>query len=169
MAKPKAPAWLTTAFAEGVVELAPPRPAPAYPGALGRCWLAQFDERRRPCEGRFERAHLIPGQRVENALAALLPVQPPVVALDGTVTPWPIEIRAQLILLAAWDPRNGVVACEHHHRRFDSHATPALIVPRHSLPDQFVEFALDWGLEPQLAGRFPGEMFQHPPAPFPTE
>jgi hypothetical protein len=154
MAKRKPPAWLTTAFAEGVVELAPPRPTPAYKGALGRCWLAQHDERRRPCSGRLERAHLIPGQRVENALAALLPYNPVSVFDPGSIFEMNPATRRELILLAAWDPRNGIIACEGHHRRFDSHLTPALMVPRKALPGHAISFALDWGIEAQL-DRFP--------------
>jgi hypothetical protein len=169
MAKPKPPAWLTTAFAEGVVELAPPRPAPAYPGALGRCWLAQFDERRRPCEGRFERAHLISRQRVENALWALLPEDGADFSIYGAsfgmrsagipavLDRFIFEGRADLILLAAWDPRNGVVACEHHHRRFDLHLTPPLTLRYEHLPTHAIHFAFDWGIESQL-DRFPSEI-----------
>lgn len=167
MAKPKAPKWLTTSFAEGVVEFAPPRPAPAYPGALGRCWLAQFDERRRPCEGRLERAHLISRQRVEHALGALL--------LGAEVEEYwndwngeeggagtdcftmPQDWLEELVLLAAFDSRNGVVACEHHHRRFDSHLTPPLTLRYEHLPSHAIHFAFDWGIEAQL-DRFPSEI-----------
>lgn len=142
------PEWLTTTFAEGVLELAPARPVPAYKGALGRCWLAQHDERRRPCASRLERAHLISRQRVSNALGALLPW-----GAAGTEQ-W--NHFADLIQLAEWDPRNGVVACEGHHRRFDAHLTPALIVPRAALPAHALDFASDWGIEGQLE-RFPAE------------
>lgn len=153
MAKAKAPRWLTTAFAQGVVELAPPRPAPAYKGALGRCWLAQHDERRRPCSGRFERCHAIPRQRVENALGALLPELPP--WWDGGPAFKP-EVRNELILLAAWDPRNAVIGCgEEHHPRWDLKRGPALTVPRDALPGHVIDFAADWGLESQLELRFP--------------
>lgn len=149
MAKAKAPSWLTAAFAEGVVELAPPRPAPAYKGALGRCWLAQFDERRRPCELPLERAHLISRQRVENAFAALLPS--PIIDIGGQEK----VAREQLILLAAWDPSNGVIACEAHHRRLDGHMMPALNIPFEKLPGHVIEFAERWGLESELERRFP--------------
>lgn len=149
MAKPQAPRWLTQSFADGVVEQMPPWPAPAYRGALGRCWLAQHDDRRRPCSGRLERAHLIPRQRVENALGALLPW-----GAAGTEE-W--NHFADLIQLAAWDPRNGVVVCEAHHRRFDSHLTPALTVPLDSVPDHLIDFAFDWGIDGQL-DRFPSEV-----------
>jgi len=155
--KLKPPPWLTTAFAEGVVELAPPRPAPAYKGALGRCWLAQHDERRRPCSGRFERCHAIPRQRVENALWALLP--------GSTITGehWPAAAAFatpadvwDLILLAAWDPRNAVIGCgDEHHPRWDGKQGPPLIVRRDALPDHVIDFAAEWGLESQLELRFP--------------
>jgi hypothetical protein len=156
VAKMKAPRWLTTSFAEGVHELAPARPAPAYKGALGRCWLAQFDDRKRPCGGRFELAHLIPRQRVENALGALLPYAGTTAAAPPGVIGevFSVSDRRDLILLAAWDPRNGGIACEGMHRRFDSHATPTLIVPRSGLPDHVEEFAADWGLESELERKF---------------
>jgi hypothetical protein len=146
MPEPKAPAWLRESFAEGVAKLAPPRPIPAYRGALGVCWLAQFDERRRACTGRLERAHLVPRQRVENALGALLP---------GVCIDFSAEDRIDLTLLAAWDPRNGIVACEGMHRRFDSHATPPLTVPRDALPGHLTDWAEDYGLEHLLDDRFP--------------
>ena len=153
--KVKAPAWLTTAFAEGVLELAPPRPAPAYTGALGRCWLAQHDERQRPCELPFERAHLIPRQRVENALGALLP-RPKIDVFDpeSMWTGLSKIDRDDLILLAAWDPRNAVVSCQHHHRRLDSAQTPSLRLHSAVLPDHTVDFIYDWGLESEAERRF---------------
>lgn len=173
MAKPKPPAWLTTAFAAGVSELAPARPAPVYKGALGRCWLAQHDERRRPCSAPLERAHLIPRQRVENALGALLPRADAAGMIacgtcnafshlvdacpdcEGGLIHFPGNHRTDLIQLAAWDPRNGVIACEGHHRRFDNHATPPLFVPSLRLPAHALDFVLDWGLESQMRDRFP--------------
>lgn len=180
MAKPKAPRWLTTAFAEGVVELAPPRPAPAYPGALGRCFLAQHDDRRRPCAGRLERIHVISRQRVENAMYGLLPdpaletvtmlhptqTRDEVAAELGDVDAWH-RWHDELILLAAWDPRNGGVACEGHHRRFDSHVTPTLIVHAFDLPEHVIEFAFDYGIEGQL-GKFPGAADLRDPSPDPS-
>lgn len=160
MAKPKAPRWLTQSFADGVVELATherPRPAPPYKGALGRCWLAQHDERRRPCQGRLERAHLISRQRVANALSALLPYNPVNVLDPSSILDFPRATRRELIQLAEWDPRNGVVVCEAHHRRYDSHLTPALTVRRADVPERVVDFASDWGIEGQL-GHFPSEI-----------
>lgn len=149
MARAKAPRWLTTAFAEGVVELAATRPAPAYPGAVGRCWLAQHDERRRPCSGPFERFHFISRQRVRHALGALLPW-----GAAGTEE-W--NHFSDLLQLAEWDPRNAEVGCEGHHRRFDSHLTPPLIVPYSALPARTIYFAFDWGIDDQL-NRFPAEI-----------
>lgn len=181
MAKPKAPEWLRLAFRDGVDERYEASRFDiaahggrregdensamlyaAYPGADIACWLAQHDERRRSCSGRLERAHLIPRQRVENALGALL--QSTIVGdpSGGVVTGRMCDDAdvgwfdpADLILLAAWDPRNGVVVCEHHHRRFDSHATPPLIVPQSALPAHAFEFANEWGLDNVLNDRFP--------------
>ena len=175
MPKPKPPAWLTTAFAEGVLELAPPRPAPAYKGALGRCWLAQHDPRQRPCSGPFERFHFIPRQRVENAMEAQLPAPTPCDECRGTgrafddvddlnailaATPCPACFGtgtydlAPVRLLAAWDPRNGGVGCEGHHRRYDSHLTPTLKLHAATLFDHTIDFIFDWGLESEAERRF---------------
>jgi hypothetical protein len=156
MAKAKAPAWLTTAFAEGVLELAPPRPAPAYKGALGRCWLAQHDERERPCFGPFERFHFIPRQRVEHTLGAVLPVATGQWGeLDGERVVEYVDFpRDEIVLLAAWDPRNGGVGCEGHHRRYDSHLTPTLKLHAVALPDHVLDFIFGWGLESEAERRF---------------
>jgi hypothetical protein len=70
---------------------------------------------------------------------------------DADWTPVPV---AELILLAEWDSRNGVVSCEAHHRRFDSALMPPLTVPLGYLPDHVIAFAYDWGIEGQL-DRFP--------------
>lgn len=150
--KPKAPRWLTEAFAVGVVEQTALRPSPgAGRTDIWDCWLAPHDPRHRPCSGRcLERFHFVNRQRVENALGALLP-SPPEVFHRGEVEP----DRRVLILLAAWDPRNGGIACEGHHRRLDSHATPELIVPHQTLPEHVIEFAADWGLESEIERRFP--------------
>lgn len=92
---------------------------------------------------------------MEHALGALLRVQPPVELADGTVESWPITIRDELILFAAWDPRNGIIACQGHHKRLDNHATPPLIVPQSALPAHAFEFVADFGLETALNDRFP--------------
>jgi hypothetical protein len=158
VAKPKAPRWLTEAFAAGVDE----REAmfALDEGPYG-CWLAQFDKEERPCTDKLERCHVISRQRVEKALGALLRCEggPPSVQMPGTtewdlVPPSPAE-RDDLILLAAWDPRNARIACEGHHRRFDAHATPPLVVPYDALPEHVLEFADDYGLELELERRCP--------------
>lgn len=175
MAKPKAPRWLTQAFADGVDELVPPLSERhgAYPGAWAHCFLAHHDPARHPCEGQtgtYERFHFIPRQRVENALGALLPDdgQPfmeTAEVWDPSTTPaeeapyFIFRGRADLILIAAWDPRNGDLGCEHHHRRFDGHATspraPKIIVPWDFLPDHVDEFVVDYGLDGPASERFP--------------
>lgn len=146
---PEAPAWLRKAFADGVdeAELAtfdgrPPvaMVSTAYAGAHPNCWLASFDDRRRPCEGKLERFHFIGRQRVRNLLwdALLYAVY--------TETGEIFETR-ETIMLAEWDARNGGIACEHHHRRFDSHAcspkAPKIVVPYEALPSRVVHFAFD--------------------------
>lgn len=149
---PDAPAWLREAFRDGVDERALGqsrfRPlSPAYRGAFGECWLAQHDPALRPCTGRLERFHFIGRQRVRNALAALLPG-------DLTEVGFDVLVRDELILLAEWDPRNGGIACEGHHRRFDNHATSDLVVPLIAVPNRTIEFAYDWRIEAQLE-KFP--------------
>jgi hypothetical protein len=178
--KPKAESWLTSAFAEGVPELSGinrPRPAPPYKGALGRCFLAHHDERRRPCKGPLERFHFLRRQTVEDALWALLRDavvdEPCPLCVDGVVDgAYPcsgcqngtfrapllrVEVNG-LILLAAWDPRNAEIGCEGHHRRYDSHATPRLLLDYHQVPDRVIEFALDYGLENPFKYRFGAQL-----------
>jgi len=125
VAKPKAPAWLRESFRDGVDEnYSELLVADGEICASRRfCYLAHHDDR--PCEGRLERFHYIPRQRVEHALGALLPLQ--FVAGLGAYEPDYVVVRRDLILLAAWDPRNGGIACEAHHRRFDGHLTPAFL------------------------------------------
>jgi hypothetical protein len=156
--KPKAPRWLTEAFRDGVDE----RDASAwrkvtndraYWSAHPLCFLAQHDPLQRPCSGRLERMHFVNRQRVENALAMVLPITSyRTVSTQGLFAD---EIARDLILLAAWDSRNGGIACESHHRRLDSHATPELIVPHDALPDHVIEFGRDYGLESELERRYP--------------
>jgi hypothetical protein len=149
-----APSWLTSAFAEGVPELAAidrPRPAPPYKGALGRCWLAQHDPRRRPCTGRLERFHFLRRGTVEDTIRACLLG----VTFDPD-DPFDLVPMADLAMLAGWDPRNADVACEGHHRRFDDHLGPALIVPVLALPIRAIDYVFDYGLETQAEDRFPG-------------
>lgn len=167
MAKPKAPRWLTEAFRDGVDEREvgglPEFKWPTYGHSL--CVLRGFDSRRRPCSGRLERFHWISRQRVEHALGALLLGA----EIEEYWNDWngeeggagtdhfamPQDWREEITLLAAWDPRNGGIACEGHHRRYDSHLMPPLIVPRSPLPDHVLEFVRDWGLEHVLEDRFP--------------
>lgn len=149
MAKPKAPRWLTEAFRDGVDEreTVEVRGERRYYG----CWLAQFDPLERSCDGPLERAHCIKRERVENALAALLPAAGTYI---GPEDGWVFD-PVDLILSAAWDPRNARIGCAHqHHPRFDSKQTPTLIVPRSALPDHVEEFAADWGLESELERKF---------------
>lgn len=154
--KPKAPRWLTESFRDGVDERETMRALYDLAFKGTGCCLAQHDPHDRPCSGRLERFHYINRQRVENALGALLPRTP--------YWHWPGErgitgeLRDELILLAAWDPRVGGIGCEGHHRRLDSHLTPELVIAKSALPDHLLEFATDWGLESSLEERFPVEI-----------
>lgn len=143
--KPKAPRWLTESFAVGIDEREAMAQLDEWTDA--QCWLAQFDPTNRRCSGRYERFHYVSRQRVENALRALLPDVSVFSAYPG--------VDADLVLLAAWDPRNGGIACEAHHRRFDSHLVPLpseqIVVPYDALPEHVIEFADDYGLEDELS------------------
>jgi hypothetical protein len=72
--------------------------------------------------------------------------------------------RKALADLAAWDPRNAVPACEHHHRRFDGHHVPVprerLVVPRHCWSPFHVRRIRpsDYGLETFLEDKHPLEV-----------
>lgn len=167
--KPKAPRWLTEAFRDGVDER---EAVIAWDEPQSACWLAQFDPTEKPCEGRFERFHFVGRQRVEHALGALLPitweeVNPVGVAsvealinvATGEIEEYDPALWApDLILLAAWDARNGGIACEAHHRRYDSHLAPVpseqLAIPYEALPEHVLEFAETWGLEHELESAF---------------
>lgn len=167
MAKPKAPVWLREAFRDGVDEEGRHQRiltmrAPAYVGASGACWLAQHDPARRPCSGPHERFHFVGRQRVENAMWDRL--RDALIEEDdgegGTFrTPFLRFEVWDLTLLAAWDPRNGGVGCEHHHRRFDGHAcssrAPKIVVPRLALPAHVEDWGADYGLEHELERKFP--------------
>lgn len=159
MAKPKAPEWLRLAFKDGVDEregdwaLMSDR---AYPLARPRCQLAQHDPLELPCSGRLERFHFVNRQRIENAMGALLP--PRCELSRGGIYPYSRDEVAELILLAAWDPRVGGISCEAHHRRLDGALTPPLIVPYGALPSHVTDWAADFGLESQLEARYPSEV-----------
>lgn len=169
-----APAWLREAFKDGVddremvyrdgVERFRAKGRP-YAGANPWCWLAQFDPVKLPCAGQagklIERFHFIPRQRVETVLADRLRFA---LVRDHLGVDLPLEPgeARDLILLAAWDPRNGGLGCEHHHRRLDSHAVspraPAIVVPELKLPDHVLEFSRDYpGLEIERERHFPPE------------
>lgn len=103
------------------------------------CWLARFDPLSRPCEGRFEAAHFIGRQSIRNC-------------------PTLLGIDEEIVELAQWDARNGLPACEHHHRRFDNHADAGpgsgLLVPKDDLDFELLEFIEDWGLQSEAERRF---------------
>lgn len=103
------------------------------------------------CEG----AHWISRQAVENVL--WFPLQ--AFQYDDDPLWHPIEpgFRQGLINLAAWDPRNGVPACEWHHRHFDQHlvAKRPLVVYRPFVPVHVEEFVAERGLETPLEVKCP--------------
>lgn len=160
MAKPKAPRWLTESFKDGVDERYAAEAE--FMGDEGvECWPAQFDPQRRQCEGRFERFHFLGRQRVEHTLGGLLPTEIIIDPKPGEeVYGSGLELLdwTDFILLAGWDPRNGGIACEAHHRRLDSHLVPLpseqLVVPFEALPEHVLDFASDYGFEEQLEAKY---------------
>lgn len=100
------------------------------------CFLAPFDDHGRDCDGKWEALHFFGRQELRNS-------------------PLLYGLEREIVELIEWDDRNAALACEGHHRRFDSHATPALILPRIALPDDTEEFVLQYGLESLAERRFP--------------
>lgn len=128
--RPKPPEWLTRQFWEVTV----------FKAVGGRevdagCYFSGVVGDPRPCEGRTQACHFLSRQQIRNGL-------------------WALGAEPELIVLAEWDPRNGVPGCEHeHHARFDNRRLPPLKVKIPRVPGRVVEFVKDWGLEPQLERR----------------
>lgn len=103
---------------------------------IGRsCFLEPFDKEKRPCVGRFEAFHFFGRQELRNSPA-----------LYG--------LEREIVELIEWDCRNAGLGCEGHHRPFDRHATPILILPRIVLPEDVEEFIDERGLEMLAERRF---------------
>lgn len=112
------------------------------------CWFGHSIPGIDGCEGGLEGAHWIKRRRAEEWVKAQL----------GRGHRYDLAFDPDLVLVAAWDPRNGVPACEKHHRRFDGHrvdATNELVIWRHEVPAHVEAFAADWGLEHVLEQRHP--------------
>lgn len=112
-----------------------------------RCWFGVNVPGIDSCEGRPEGAHWIKRQRVEECIVQNL--------YRGFGSPFNADTARDLKHLAAWDPRNGVPACEKHHRRFDAQRMPTLVVWRHEVPAHVEAFCRDWPLEGDLERRNP--------------
>jgi hypothetical protein len=121
-------------------------------GLMLPCWLKQFDPLSRPCEGPLQAFHFLGRQRIRNALFAALPYCG--ICAGKGCGACDLDVL-ELTELAQWDPRNAGPACEMHHSRLDSHATPALVVFREKLPGSVEAFAADWGLEGPLTDKYP--------------
>lgn len=154
MKRPTPPRHLTKAFHQAGLswylhgDQAPDNALRLHDGGPA-CWLAQFDEHERPCAGRLEVVHLIGRQRIRNILRPLLLTD---LWAEGAIDSLDVD---DLVALAEWDPRNAAPGCEGHHRRFDSHATPALAIPLDALPEPVLDFIADWGFESEAERRFP--------------
>ena len=129
------------------------------------CWFGENVPGIDPCEHGprgIEGAHWIKRQEVARVVGFNLWIPTAkkgrsTVFVAGSDNPELLE-RLELLYLAEWDPRNGVPACEKHHRRFDGARVDArnpLIVWRHEVPAHVEGFALDWGLETALEDRNP--------------
>jgi len=121
------------------------------------CWYAANVDGNLNCEGRIIASHIVKRRRVENFLSEQLPEGPLPVPLMGDESDndlIPDEYDVDLLLQAAWDPRNGVPGCQAHDDRLDGHRMPPLVIPRHKLPPATIEFCEDWGLEYELERRF---------------
>jgi len=162
MAKPKAPVWLRESFRDGVEELVcgEGRPEKPYPAANPWCWLAQHDPAERPCAGVLERFHFIRRQDVEAAIwqdLYLAVVEEPLPTGETFRAPFLTGEVWDLMDVVAWDARNGALACEEHHRRYDNHQVglprDRLVVPYAALPGRVRVFAFERGLD-RLLDRF---------------
>jgi hypothetical protein len=118
------------------------------------CWFGENVPGIDSCEGRIEGAHWLKRQRVARTVAAQLDLP-----IRVTSPTWrrrhPETPEAELVLLAEWDSRNGVPACNKHHTRFDSQRMPPLLIWRHEVPPLVEMFVADWDLEVALADRCP--------------
>lgn len=123
------------------------------------CWFKNMIPGIDSCGGGradvLEAAHWIKRQQVERWVINNAPVE-----VDGVHIL--LSERKALADLAAWDPRNAVPACEHHHRRFDGHHVPLprerLVVPRHLVPAHVLEFTADYGMETFIEDKHPLEV-----------
>lgn len=151
-------AELREAWARAVLLDARGRPEP--------CWFGEnvpgIDECEHGQRG-IEGAHWIKRQRVEKTVAQQLEIPEFLLGARAReriahwtqASKWP---ELELVFLAAWDPRNGVSACEKHHRRFDGHRVDArdpLVIWRHEVPGHVEAFCRDWPLEVALEDRNP--------------
>jgi len=138
----------------------PDEGAPYFePHNRAACWLKQHDPLDRPCSavtsgGRLEAVHLIGRQAIRRVLSQNLNTGY-IWQEDGGIDPNDVE---DLIELAEWDPRNSALGCTGHHRRLDDHATPEFVLGAEALPDDFLDFVLDWGLESEAERKFGGQV-----------
>jgi hypothetical protein len=141
---------LTTSFWEGTVfehiesvTLAGPASRRVAP-----CWFRRYMGDVCPeCDGPIQGCHFIKRQSVESVLRDLL--LPPEMVYRFA----PLELTnwiGELVMLAAWDPRNGIPGCELHHAAFDGGrlAVPLRLVERAA--PEVIEFSVDYGLESLL-------------------
>lgn len=106
-----------------------------------------------PCDGPIEGAHWIKRQTVERWIRTQMGEAVVLAQFEPELVVEPYDVET-LVALAAWDPRNGVPACERHHRIFDSQRVPLpseqIVIWRHQVPAHVEAFATDWGLEHEL-------------------
>lgn len=94
------------------------------------CWLARFSAR--PCEGRLERAHLIPQQTIRRELRLARPRR------KGG------RAEQRYAWRVIWDERIWVPACQAHHHALDQ--SRKLRISRSDLPQTVEDYAEEHGL-----------------------
>lgn len=152
---------VTTSFWEGTVFEHPPSVTLAEaPRRVAPCWFSRYmGDVAHDCDGSIQGCHFIKRQQVEKMVGAQLPNYGEAIAA-GDIEPgnavdfieWQMMLD-EAVMLAAWDARNGIPGCEHHHQLFDGGRllVPRKLVQRAAL--HVVEFSNYWGLETALLER----------------
>lgn len=117
------------------------RATPLRSPVVEGCWLARFSDR--PCDGRFDRAHLIAKQTIKRELRG--------------------QYDASELGKIVWHHTVWVHACRRHHGDFDNWAIGFRRVRREDLPMGLEMFAEEFGLVPTLDRLYGLRSEAHPP------
>lgn len=141
---------VTTSFWEGTVFEHPPSVTLAQsPRRVAPCWFGRYMDVDEPCNGPIQGCHFIKRQQVEKTIGARLPAY---VESVTDLTDWSLTCD-EIVIVAAWDARNGIPGCERHHHHFDF---GSLLVPLelvHRAAPEVVEFTRWYELEYLLERR----------------